>query len=116
MGLDTPITLIVRVASGVSIVAICCSRTHTTQIKVCLDLRLAFAIAISVDGLPSTVNLGLSATLREQPSTLAFRPRYANNRQPWPFGHATRTTFNLQPWPFGHATRTTFNKYQQPLN
>ncbi|NEQ79950.1 MAG: hypothetical protein F6K26_06685 [Moorea sp. SIO2I5] len=26
------------------------------------------------------------ATLREQPSTLAF-------------GHATRTTFNLQPWP-----------------
>ncbi|NEO02400.1 MAG: hypothetical protein F6K50_45750 [Moorea sp. SIO3I7] len=40
-------------------------------------------------------NLGLSATLREQPSTLAFRPRYANNLQPWPFGHATRTTFNL---------------------
>ncbi|NEN95809.1 MAG: hypothetical protein F6K50_09810 [Moorea sp. SIO3I7] len=30
-----------------------------------------------------------------QPSTLAFRPRYANNFQPWPFGHATRTTFNL---------------------
>ncbi|NEO66772.1 MAG: hypothetical protein F6J98_42945, partial [Moorea sp. SIO4G2] len=29
------------------------------------------------------------------PSTLAFRPRYANNLQPWPFGHATRTTFNL---------------------
>ncbi|NEO93727.1 MAG: hypothetical protein F6K56_27415, partial [Moorea sp. SIO3G5] len=30
---------------------------------------------------------------------------YANNLQPWPFGHATRTT--KQPWPFGHATRTT---------
>ncbi|WP_293112315.1 hypothetical protein [Moorena sp. SIO4G3] len=25
---------------------------------------------------------------------MAFRPRYANNLQPWPFGHATRTTFN----------------------
>ncbi|WP_293119755.1 hypothetical protein [Moorena sp. SIO4G3] len=33
----------------------------------------------------TTFNLGLSATLREQPSTLAFRPRYANNQ----------TTFNL---------------------
>ncbi|WP_424102487.1 hypothetical protein [Moorena producens] len=30
----------------------------------------------------TTFNLGLSATLREQPSTLAFRPRYANNLQP----------------------------------
>ncbi|NEO75637.1 hypothetical protein [Moorena sp. SIO4G3] len=30
----------------------------------------------------TTLNLGLSATLREQPSTLAFRPRYANNLQP----------------------------------
>ncbi|NEO18825.1 MULTISPECIES: hypothetical protein [unclassified Moorena] len=38
---------------------------------------------------------------------MAFRPRYANNIKPWPFGHATRTTFNIQPWPFGHATRTT---------
>ncbi|WP_293083043.1 hypothetical protein [Moorena sp. SIO4A1] len=28
---------------------------------------------------------------------MAFRPRYANNLQPWPFGHATRTTFNPQP-------------------
>ncbi|NEO95488.1 MAG: hypothetical protein F6K56_37035 [Moorea sp. SIO3G5] len=28
-------------------------------------------------------------------TTLAFRPRYANNLQPWPFGHATRTTFNI---------------------
>ncbi|WAN69256.1 hypothetical protein BJP36_43640 [Moorena producens JHB] len=28
---------------------------------------------------PSKINLGLSATLREQPLTLAFRPRYANN-------------------------------------
>ncbi|NEO49598.1 MAG: hypothetical protein F6K55_38050 [Moorea sp. SIO4A3] len=32
---------------------------------------------------------------QEQPSTLANRPRYANNLQPWPIGHATRTTFNL---------------------
>ncbi|NEO95457.1 MAG: hypothetical protein F6K56_36820 [Moorea sp. SIO3G5] len=59
-----------------------------------------------------------------QPPTLANRPRYANNLQPWPIGHATRTTFNfqpptlanrpryannLQPWPIGHATRTTSN-------
>ncbi|NEO40941.1 MAG: hypothetical protein F6J90_33260 [Moorea sp. SIOASIH] len=33
----------------------------------------------------TTFNLGLSATLREQP----------NNLQPWPFGHATRTTRQL---------------------
>ncbi|NEN95092.1 MAG: hypothetical protein F6K50_05995 [Moorea sp. SIO3I7] len=44
---------------------------------------------------PLTFNLGLLATLREQPSTLAYWPRYANNLQPWPIGHATRTTFNL---------------------
>ncbi|NEO19661.1 MULTISPECIES: hypothetical protein [unclassified Moorena] len=44
---------------------------------------------------PATFNLGQKATLREQPSTLAKRPRYANNLQPWPKGHATRTTFNL---------------------
>ncbi|NEQ60132.1 MAG: hypothetical protein F6K53_23050 [Moorea sp. SIO4A1] len=59
--------------------------------------------------------LGSSPLADSLPSTLAFRPRYANNLQPWPFGHATRTTFNLQPWPFGHATRTTFNLQPWPF-
>ncbi|NEQ08547.1 MAG: hypothetical protein F6K37_22140 [Moorea sp. SIO4E2] len=69
------------------------------------------------------------ATLREQPSTLAFghATRTTFNFQPsiLAFGHATRTTFNLGLWPryannlqpystlaFGHATRTTFNLIQ----
>ncbi|NEP21996.1 hypothetical protein [Moorena sp. SIO3I6] len=43
------------------------------------------------------------------PSTLAFRPRYANNLQPSTLAFRPRYANNLQPWPFGHATRTTFN-------
>ncbi|NEN96737.1 MAG: hypothetical protein F6K50_14730 [Moorea sp. SIO3I7] len=45
---------------------------------------------------PLTSNLGLSATLREQPSTLAFRPRYANNLQHSTF-NIQHSTLNLKP-------------------
>ncbi|NEO15451.1 hypothetical protein [Moorena sp. SIO3E8] len=40
-------------------------------------------------------------------TTLAFRPRYANNIQQHNLGLSA--TLREQPWPFGHATRTTFN-------
>ncbi|NET83585.1 MAG: hypothetical protein F6J94_17155 [Moorea sp. SIO1F2] len=45
-------------------------------------------------------HLGLSATLREQPSTIP----------PWPFGHATRTTFNLGLSATLREQPSTFNK------
>ncbi|NEQ79796.1 MAG: hypothetical protein F6K26_05885 [Moorea sp. SIO2I5] len=44
----------------------------------------------------TTSNLGQKATLREQPSTLAKRPRYANNLQP-PTSNLKPPTLNLQP-------------------
>ncbi|NEP29193.1 hypothetical protein [Moorena sp. SIO3I6] len=54
------------------------------------------------------------ATLREQPwpkghatgTTLAKRPRYANNL-------GQKATLREQPWPKGHATRTTFNQLKE---
>ncbi|NEP22599.1 hypothetical protein [Moorena sp. SIO3I6] len=44
----------------------------------------------------TTFNLGLSATLREQLSPLAFRPRYANNLQPSTLAFRPRYANNLQ--------------------
>ncbi|NEP21786.1 hypothetical protein [Moorena sp. SIO3I6] len=58
-----------------------------------------------------------------QPSTLANRPRYANNLQPWPIGHATRTTFNRPPSTLANRPRyannlqpTTFNLQAPTFN
>ncbi|NEO39741.1 MAG: hypothetical protein F6J90_26795 [Moorea sp. SIOASIH] len=75
------------------------------------------------------------ATLREQPSTLAFGhasrttlnlglwPRFANNPQPWPLAtlreqpstHPTSDPKSEQPLAFGHATRTTIT-YFRPVS
>ncbi|NEO17143.1 MULTISPECIES: hypothetical protein [unclassified Moorena] len=44
------------------------------------------------------VNLGQKATLREQLSTLAKRPRYANNFQPWPLATLREQPVNLKPF------------------